>query len=142
MTQLHQLKPTYQKIARKRIGRGGKRGTTSGRGQKGQKSRAGRRIRPAVRELVLRLPKRRGFKNKPVSAKPFIINVSELDEVLKGLGKEKLMISAEFLKELGVLPKRYVGAVKILGGGEIKRKIAVGEGILVSKGARAKLEKA
>lgn len=45
---------------KKRIGRGGARGMKSGRGNKGQKSRAGRKIRPALRDELARIPKRRG----------------------------------------------------------------------------------
>ena len=48
--------------SRMRVGRGigsGK-GKTAGRGQKGQKSRSGHRIRPAVRDMIQRLPKLRG----------------------------------------------------------------------------------
>jgi len=46
--QLHQLKPNHKKKSRKRVGRGGKKGTYSGKGMKGQKSRAGK-----SHELVL-----------------------------------------------------------------------------------------
>lgn len=60
--QLHELWPFHSLYAKKtRVGRGGKRGTTSGKGQKGQKSRSGRRIRPAERDLIIRIPKLRGF---------------------------------------------------------------------------------
>ncbi|KKU11931.1 MAG: hypothetical protein UX16_C0001G0027 [Parcubacteria group bacterium GW2011_GWB1_45_7] len=62
--QLHELKPTTVNKGKKRIGRGGKRGTYSGKGMKGQKSRAGRRIRPAIRDLMQRTPKLRGAKNQ------------------------------------------------------------------------------
>ncbi len=58
--QLHEVKPIHKNESRKRIGRGGKRGTYSGKGIKGQKSRAGRKIRPAVRDLIQRTPKLRG----------------------------------------------------------------------------------
>lgn len=59
--QLHQLKPLHpNKRPKPRVGRGGKRGTYSGRGQKGQRARAGHRIRPASRDLLQRLPKLRG----------------------------------------------------------------------------------
>ena len=58
--QLHELQPNYYNKDAKRIARGGKRGRTSGRGQKGQKSRSGRKIRPAIRDFVQRLPKLRG----------------------------------------------------------------------------------
>jgi large subunit ribosomal protein L15 len=60
---LHQISPDHKKIAKKRIGRGGKRGTYSGKGVKGQKSRAGSRIRPGTRDLIQQLPKLRGSRN-------------------------------------------------------------------------------
>jgi len=63
--QLHELKPIHSNKQSKRVGRGGKRGTTSGSGTKGQKSRSGHRIRPAIRDLMRRLPKLRGTNNKP-----------------------------------------------------------------------------
>lgn len=62
--QLHELQPIHQSKSKKRIGRGGKRGTYSGKGIKGQKSRAGRKIRPAIRDLIQRTPKLRGSKDK------------------------------------------------------------------------------
>jgi len=61
--QIQELKPNCKNKKKKRIGRGGKRGTYCGRGLKGQKSRAGRRIRPAVRDFILRTPKLRGKGN-------------------------------------------------------------------------------
>jgi len=60
--QFHQLKPIHKMKKRKRIGRGGKRGTYSGRGTKGQKSRAGRKLVPIIRGLIKRYPKLRGAK--------------------------------------------------------------------------------
>jgi len=62
--QLHELKPTHKLKKRKRIARGGKRGTYSGKGMKGQKSRAGRRLEPVVRGLIKRYPKLRGYRFK------------------------------------------------------------------------------
>lgn len=62
--QLHELKPKHKRKKRKRVGRGGKRGTYSGRGIKGQKARAGRRLKPVIRELIKRYPKLRGYKFK------------------------------------------------------------------------------
>ena len=61
---LHKLEANPNKTSKKRIGRGGKRGTYSGKGVKGQKSRAGKKIRPAVRDLMNQTPKLRGVKNK------------------------------------------------------------------------------
>jgi len=62
--QLHELQPTHKTKTSKRIGRGGKKGTYSGRGMKGQKSRAGARMQPLVRELIKRYPKLRGYRRK------------------------------------------------------------------------------
>ena len=64
--QLHEIQPNQKNESRKRIGRGGKRGTYSGKGIKGQKSRAGKKIRPAIRDLIQRTPKLRGSSDKTV----------------------------------------------------------------------------
>ena len=53
---MHELQG-LKKRPRKRVGRGGKRGTYSGRGLKGQKSRAGRRIRPASYFALAKAPR-------------------------------------------------------------------------------------
>ena len=69
--QLHELQP-FHRLKRKapRVGRGGKRGTTSGKGTKGQKARAGHRIRPAERDLIIRIPKLRGFAQRKIVRRP------------------------------------------------------------------------
>ena len=119
------FKNSKQKNRReKRIGRGGKRGTTSGRGTKGQKSRSGHRIRPAERDLLIRLPKLRGYRNKSISEKIRGVNVGMLEK----------MEGAEF-------SKANIGSVKILGAGELKKKISI-KGLPVSKSAKEKIEKA
>ena len=58
--QLHTLIPQTKFKKPAPVGRGGKRGKTSGRGGKGQTARAGHKIRPEVRDLIKKLPKRRG----------------------------------------------------------------------------------
>lgn len=60
--QLHQIKPSHKLKTKKRIGRGGKKGTYSGKGMKGQKSRAGAKIRPELRDFIKKIPKVRGYK--------------------------------------------------------------------------------
>ena len=139
--QLHTIGSSNKK-AKRRVGRGGKRGTTSGRGTKGQKSRSGHRMRPAVRDLILRLPKRRGYKNRPQSEKPFIVSLSELETKLKLFSGEKkvLEVNKNFLKELGILPTSHSGVVKILNG-KIEMAVFV-KGIKLSKSAKEKIEKA
>lgn len=139
--QLHNLPPLKKRA--QRVGRGGKRGTTAGRGTKGQKSRAGRRIRPAERDLIIRLPKRRGFANLPKSPKPTIFNLGDLASVLKSAheGKSNVVLDQGLLKKTGLLPLKFRGSVKILGSGEIKFPVEV-RGLKVSEGAREKIERA
>lgn len=62
--QLYQIKSSTKNKKKKRIGRGGKKGTYSGKGKKGQRSRAGAKIRPELRDLVKKIPKLRGYKFK------------------------------------------------------------------------------
>ncbi|MEK9180076.1 MAG: uL15 family ribosomal protein [Patescibacteria group bacterium] len=141
---LHNLS-SIQKRAQ-RVGRGGKRGTTSGRGTKGQKSRSGRRIRPAERDLIIRIPKRRGLgksgPNKPTSPASKIFNLKDLSLVIKVHAKKgEFTLDKKFLLEAGLLPRRFSGDVKILGEGEMGMPIRV-EGLKVSKSAKAKIERA
>lgn len=60
--QLHKIKPENKLKKSKRVGRGGKRGNYSGKGIKGQKSRAGAKVRPEIRDMIKKIPKRRGYK--------------------------------------------------------------------------------
>ncbi len=132
--QTHKLKNPNKK-KRKRIGRGGKRGTYSGRGQKGQKSRAGHRIRPAVRDLLVRIPKLRGVKHKPVKPKPMIINISDLEKIAEsGILNKKILLDKK-------LVKRVNQPVKVLGNGDLKKSLTI-EGLMVSAKAKEKILKA
>ncbi|MEK9194606.1 MAG: 50S ribosomal protein L15 [Patescibacteria group bacterium] len=133
--QLHQLKLNRKRKDSKRIGRGGKRGTYSGKGQKGQKARAGHKIRPAYRDLLQRLPKLRGIKNKPLKSKTVVFNVGDLFKLLGGN-----LINKKLILEKGLI-KNFRVNVKILGEGELKEPVTI-EGIAVSKSAREKIEKA
>ena len=133
--QLHQLKPIHSSKDKKRIARGGKRGTTSGRGQKGQSSRAGAKIRPAERDLIIRIPKKRGFKNKPLGPKPVIIKLKDLEKEFES----NQTINKKVLQEKGFI--RHIGQrVKILDG-EIKKAFEF-EGLEVSKKAIEKIKAA
>jgi len=137
---LHNLVSIQKKS--QRIGRGGKRGSYSGRGVKGQKSRAGRRIRPAERDLIIRLPKLRGFRNKPKGEVSKVLNLGEISSLLarQGVSKETA-VTKEFLETAGLIGKKFKGTVKILGAGEIAFPISV-RGISVSESAKEKIKKA
>lgn len=143
--QLHQLIPTRKRSTKKRVGRGGKRGKTSGRGHKGQKARAGNSMRPEMREIIKKLPKLRGHgKNRAkavhsgrITAVP--VNVSSLDETFEN-GAE---VTPKTLVAAGVLSRSRskMPVVKILGSGELTKKLAV-SGCAVSQSARGKIKKA
>ncbi|MAZ56737.1 50S ribosomal protein L15 [bacterium] len=141
--QLHELKSTTKNKVAKRVGRGGKRGKTSGRGHKGQKARAGNSTRPEMREIIKKLPKLRGHgvnrartvNSDKVSAT--VINVSVLENFS---GKD---INPKTLVAEGLISSRRKKAptVKILGNGELTKKLNV-SGCAVSATAKAKIEKA
>src|ERR1700691_4600537 len=134
---LHSLPSSHKRT--QRIGRGGKRGTTAGRGTKGQRSRSGPRIRPAERDMILRIPKMRGFRNKMKKDAEIIFNIGTLGEKLKSYAKPgvPLEIDVALLQTAGVLGKKFKGEVKVLGNGEITFPVTF-KGIKVSKSVEAK----
>ena len=137
--QLHELKPIHRKKRPKRIGRGGKKGTYSGRGLKGQKAHAGRRLEPIIRRSIKRYPKLRGYKFKGKREKPVILNV----EILEKKFKEGERITPETLIEKKIIHrmKGRIPEVKILGKGEIEKSLII-EDCKLSKSAKEKIEKA
>jgi large subunit ribosomal protein L15 len=137
--QLHQIKPIHKKKKQKRIGRGGKRGTYSGRGIKGQKARAGRKLKPVIRELIKRYPKLRGYKFTPIKSKPVVVNVGILNKKFK----EGEIVSPQILLEKKIIRKikGKIPKVKILGKGNIKKPLIIKD-CLFSKSAKEKIEKA
>src|SRR3989344_5557363 len=58
--QFHQLKRVHKNKRSVQVGRGGKRGKTSGRGGKGQTARSGHKMYPQIRDMIKRIPKLRG----------------------------------------------------------------------------------
>ena len=117
-----------------RVGRGGKRGTTSGGGQKGQKSRSGHRIRPAIRDLIQRLPKLRGYRNKAKSDSAVEVTLSMLADM------KAAVITIASLVEAGFIENKNQ-AVKVLATGRLQKALKL-EGLKVSAGAKEKIEKA
>jgi large subunit ribosomal protein L15 len=139
--QIHQLKRNTELTTSPRVGRGGKRGKTSGRGHKGQKARAGHKIRPEIRDFIKKLPKLRGRgknSNKPIFKKPIVINIGAIESTFENsatINPKNLMAKGLVSYQGGNIPK-----IKILGTGEITKKF-VFEEVLVSKKAKEKLEK-
>jgi large subunit ribosomal protein L15 len=125
---------------RKRVGRGNGsgHGTYSGRGQKGQKARAGGKMRPGFEggqlPLIKRLPKKRGF-HKLFRVEYSVVNVSEL--TLFAAGSE---VTVSSLKNAGIV-KSLAKQLKILAGGELDRALTV-KAHKFSAAAKAKIEAA
>lgn len=137
--QLHTLKRTHPQKKARRVGRGGKRGKTSGRGGKGQTARAGNKVRPAIRDVIKKLPKLRGYRFKSFRQKPAVVNVSVLEQQFSAGD----IVSPKTLAEKGIIamPPRRALAVKLLGDGELTKKLTV-EGCFASASARAKITSA
>ena len=137
---LHELKPAIgSTTAPKRLGRGvgSGLGKTSGKGHKGAKARSGGGKRPGFEggqmPLTRRLPKR-GFTN--IYRKEYAaVNVSALECFEDGA-----TVRAEALMDAGLIKKTLDG-VKILGGGELTKKLTVSVD-KVTESAKEKIEAA
>jgi len=151
--QIHDIKKPKHLKGKKRVGRGGKRGTYSGKGMKGQKSRAGKRIRPQIWDYITKIPKLSGPTAKTEGARTpaaksqgrnggnveRILNVGDLNNV----SKNGDVINIQYLLKTRLV-KKYKGRtprVKLLGNGDLKKQITV-EGLQISKGAEEKIKKA
>ena len=137
---LHELTPaegSAKKAWRKGRGPGSGNGKTAGRGHKGQNARSGGGVRPGFEggqiPLYRRLPKR-GF-TCINSTKIIGINVSELERF-----EADSVVTIDTLKEAGLAKNAFDG-VKILGNGELSKKLTVQVNAF-SKGAVAKIEAA
>lgn len=135
---------TITKRSKKRLGRGygsGKGGHTSGRGQKGQKSRGkvgilfeGVKVK---KSLLKKLPFQRGKGKHLANKKPLVINLSVIDMLPSGK-----TVDVDMLVKNGIVDKldaeKY--GVKILGDGKLTKKFTIS--LPISKSAAKKVEKA
>ena len=137
--QKHQLKRKNKNKKSVQIGRGGRRGKTSGRGHKGQKARAGAKIRPAIRDVIKKLPKLRGYRFNSFKVKPIVVNLSLLEKSFASNDT----VSPSSLSKKGLITTRKgtFPSVKILGTGILTKKLIIIR-CAVSKSAREVIEKA
>ncbi len=137
--QIHELQRKTKLRRAVRVGRGGRRGKTSGRGHKGQNARAGSSPRPEIRDRIKKLPKRRGYKFSSVQVKPAVVNLATLEkffEVGEDVSPTTLLSKKIIRKIAGKVP-----AVKVLGKGEIVKKLTI-KNCIASQSAKEKIEKA
>lgn len=124
--QLHTLSRRTDNKKEKRVGRGGKRGTYSGRGLKGQKARAGHKMRPELRDIIKRLPKMRGRgKNSllTIGRKPAVVNLDAIEATFAdGATVNPLeLINHKLVRAVSGKPP----VVKILGRGTLTKKLTI-----------------
>ncbi len=137
--QLHDIKPTIKSKKNKRVGRGGKRGTFSGKGVKGQKARAGRKLEPPIRPLIKKYHKLRGYKFNSIKKEKIVaVNLSTINDKFKKdeVVSPVLLVARKIIRRSsGKLP-----IVKILGNGIINKPL-VFENCVFSESAKEKVEK-
>ncbi|MDP3646420.1 MAG: uL15 family ribosomal protein [bacterium] len=148
-TGLHQLKRT-SKRAYRRVGRGqsSTRGKQSGRGGKGQTARAGHKIRPAMRDIIKKIPKRRGYgKNRGRTYVPHLTPVALSLEKLNKLFESGAEVSVQAFRDRNMVSARkprlfkIVGPSTSFGASGLTKKFTIKD-IAVSASARAAIEKA
>lgn len=140
--QIHEIRREHAHKKPKLVGRGGTRGKTSGHGGKGQTARAGHKVRPAMRDIIKKLPKLRGHgKNRSESVfyrgPEAVVNVGALNVFSNGDA-----ITPTILIAKGLIAERFGKnpVVKILGNGELTVAVNISR-CSVSVVAREKIEK-
>lgn len=139
--QINDVKLKTPRKKRKIVGRGGKKGTYSGKGNKGQKARSGAHVNPLFEggrsTLIDHMKKKRGFKSR--NAKKIVIKLSELEKKFK----DGNIINNEAILKTGLISKKEAkGELKIIGKGELKSKFTVEKEIFLSASSREAIEKA
>ncbi len=137
--QIHELKPKNKPQEKKRVGRGGKKGTYSGKGGKGQKGRAGAKFKPLIRGWIKRYPKLRGYRFN-VQSETTAVNVETLEKKFNSGDT----ISPEILVKAKIISRATgskIPLVKILSRGELTKQLTI-QGCKVSTKAKEKIEKA
>lgn len=134
--QIHTLASHTQFRGARRIGRGGKRGTYSGRGIKGQHARAGAKFRPAERELIKKIPKLRGYRFKVFRQKPVVVTLAQLEKHFS----QGETVTPSHLLAMGLIRRIHgkTPRVKILGSGTPTKKL-VFKDVLFSKSLQERM---
>lgn len=137
--QLHQIQKINKRKRAKKRGRGGRKGTYSGRGIKGQKSRSGMHLKPIIREMIKRYPKLKGHRSPNIPRIRFEVSLGQIEKAYSQDEKVNRQTLAE--KNLISLPGKKAFELKILGTGALTKPLAF-EGLSYTASAVAKIKKA
>jgi large subunit ribosomal protein L15 len=136
---LHSIQRKTKNKTAKLVGRGGKRGKTAGRGTKGQKARAGHKIRPELRDAIKKLPKLRGRGKNSNKAFRIIATAVNVQTLEKHFGaKESVTPSALHAKGIVRRVNGKLPQIKVLATGEITKALELYD-LTVSPAAAAKI---
>jgi large subunit ribosomal protein L15 len=138
--QIHTLKLNHPGKKKKNMGRGGKKGTYSGRGNKGQKARSGAHVDPLFEggrsTLIDHMKKKRGFKS--LFKKALVIDLAKIEKNFK----DGEMVDREALIKAGLIGKmKSATHVKILGKSTSKKKFIFGKEVTASASASESFSK-
>ncbi|MFA6973893.1 MAG: 50S ribosomal protein L15 [Parcubacteria group bacterium] len=138
--QINTLQLKNKRKKRKTIGRGGKKGTYSGKGNKGQKARSGAHVDPLFEggrsTLIDHMKKKKGFKS--LEKQTAVVSLDKLEKKFK----DGDVINVEALLKAKIVDRiDSEGGIKILGDGAITKKLTIAAEIKVSASAKAAIEK-
>ena len=133
--QRNDLELSQPRKKRKTIGRGGKKGTYSGKGNKGQKARSGAHVDTLFEggrsTLIDHMKKKRGFTSR--TAKRNIIKLETLEKKFDN----NATIGVESIVGAKIVARKNVPlGIKILGNGKVTKKFVVEKEIFVSESAK------
>jgi len=136
--QLHEIISKNKQKTKRRVGRGGKRGASCGRGAKGQKSRSGNSKEPIIRSVIKRYPKLRGYKFGAKKKLLVTVNLSILQEKFQDgeTISPKCLIERRIIRKI----KGREPVVKILAKGDLSKKFII-RSCQTSEQAKMKIEK-
>lgn len=122
--QIHEITRIHKNKKKRVVGRGGRHAKTSGRGTKGQNARAGRKKRPELRDIIKKLPKKRGYHFKSITDKPVVVHLDTLAKRFdagEAITRATLLEKKVIQKDGGMVP-----SVKVLSRGEkLTKKLSI-----------------
>jgi len=138
--QINTLQLKNKKKKRKTIGRGGKKGTYSGKGNKGQKARSGAHVDPLFEggrsTLIDHMKKKRGF--KALDKKLATVSLAKLENKFP----DGAVINKDALIKSKIIDRIDAEkGIKILGGDKITKKFTIDKEIKLSASAKEAIEK-